>query len=151
MKILYIFILMMGFFGVQAVAQDNNKIDFENIAGELRCPTCTGLSVLDSDAEFSNKIKDIVKEKLKEGKNKDQILEFFVGRYGPWILREPPKEGLNLLAWLIPLLVIILGPLFVWFRFWKHQPNKVDYQLVSREEILEKFHKELKTIQSKKG
>ena len=40
---------------------------FRDVAGELRCPTCTGLSVLDSDAKFSVQIKDEVREQLEKG------------------------------------------------------------------------------------
>ena len=65
----------------------DNKEFFKDVAGELRCPTCTGLSVLDSDASFSVQIKDQVDEQIKEGKSKDEILSFFVERYGPWILK----------------------------------------------------------------
>ena len=48
----------------------DNKDFFKDVAGELRCPTCKGLSVLDSDASFSVQIKDQVDEQIKEGKSK---------------------------------------------------------------------------------
>src|SRR5689334_3500058 len=88
----------------------DNDPYFRDVAKELRCPTCTGLSVLESDASFSVQIKDQVKEQIGLGKNKEQIVSYFVDRYGPWILREPPKQGFNLLAWLVPSLLLCLGP-----------------------------------------
>ena len=51
---------------------------FRDIAGELRCPTCTGLSVLDSDASFSVQIKDEVRRQLKDGADKEAILKFLM-------------------------------------------------------------------------
>ena len=132
-------------------AEKVDKFEFEDVAGDLRCPTCTGLSILDSDAEFSNSIKGIVKKKLSEGKSKDEILSFFVSRYGPWILREPPKEGINLFAWLIPLLVILLGPLFIWFRFWRYHPNTEDIKLVSRTVIIDEFKSKLEKLKKQRG
>ena len=42
------------------------QMHFKSIAGQLRCPTCTGLSVLDSDAPFSLQIQALVKEQIKQ-------------------------------------------------------------------------------------
>jgi cytochrome c-type biogenesis protein CcmH/NrfF len=92
---------------------------FHDIASSLRCPTCTGLSVLESDARFSQQIKQIVQDQVEAGKSKDEILQYFTERYGPWILRAPPPKGFNVLAWLIPISVLVLGPFAVWFFVWR--------------------------------
>lgn len=94
---------------------------FKDVASELRCPTCVGLSVLESDAPFSKQIKEEVSNQLKAGKSDDEILAWFTERYGPWILRAPPKSGVNLLAWAIPLAALLLGPLALWFFVWRHR------------------------------
>ena len=78
------------------------KQRFFTSADQLKCPTCTGLSVLGSDAAFSMQIRKKVAELVKENKNEKTIKEFFTKRYGLWILRAPPKEGFHLLIWLVP-------------------------------------------------
>lgn len=98
---------------------EEKRDEFLDVAKDLRCPTCTGLSVLESDAPFSKQIKDIVKEQVEAGKNKAEVLQYFTERYGPWILRAPPKQGFNLLAWLVPIAILILGPVLVWFFVWR--------------------------------
>ena len=107
----------------QGLAVERNDIvvdqdEFKDVASDLRCPTCTGLSVLDSDAAFSIQIKNEVKEQMAAGKNKDEILKFFTERYGPWILREPPKQGFHMWAWILPIGTLILGPLLIWIFVW---------------------------------
>lgn len=92
-----------------------NQDEYRDVAGQLRCPTCTGLSVLDSDAPFSVQIKNEVKEQLVQGKSEKDILKFFQDRYGPWILRSPPVAGVNALAWIIPIASMLLGPVLIWF------------------------------------
>ena len=131
-------------FATQLQLNAAENIDFDDVAGQLRCPTCTGLSVLDSDADFSVQIKNNVREQLKKGNSEKEILNFFVDKYGPWILREPPKEGFNLFAWLIPSFFMMFGPLFIWFFFWrgKSQLNEASYSQ-SREEILERMKNEI--------
>ena len=69
---------------------------FFSSADKLKCPTCTGLSVLGSDATFSMQIRKKVVELVKNKKDPQAIEEFFVKRYGEWILRTPPKKRLSL-------------------------------------------------------
>ena len=116
--------------------------EFRDVASDLRCPTCTGLSVLDSDAPFSVQIKNEVKEQLAAGKGKSEILRFFTDRYGPWILREPPKDGINLWAWLIPGGILLIGPILIWYFVWSRQQgadqgsDTFDYEPKPVEEII---------------
>jgi len=100
------------------------ELEYREIAEQLRCPTCTGLSVLESDAPFSVQIKNEVMQQLGQGKTKTQILSFFTDRYGPWILRTPPKSGVNWLAWAIPVLILIIGPFAVWFFVWRNRKDE---------------------------
>lgn len=106
-----------GDFAVDQAFQDR----FRDVASELRCPTCVGLSVLESDAPFSKQIKTEVTNQLRSGKSGDDILKFFTERYGPWILRSPPKDGVNILAWGIPLAMLVGGPVCVWFFIWRRR------------------------------
>ena len=77
------------------------------ISDGLRCPTCQGISVNDSEAAFSRQIRDKVRRMLQEGQNGEQIRAYFVSRYGEWILRAPKKEGLGLVLWVLPGLLIL--------------------------------------------
>ena len=80
------------------------------ISDGLRCPTCQSISVNDSEAAFSKQIRDKVRRMLTEGQNEEQIRAYFVSRYGEWILRAPKKEGLGLVLWVLPgLLILVVG------------------------------------------
>lgn len=112
-----------------------DPIDFRDVAGDLRCPTCTGLSVLESDATFSIQIKEQVAEQMRTGKSKKEIIDFFVDRYGPWILRAPPMQGVNSLAWIVPIAAMLIGPFFIWFFVWRKRQAPTQVQLRSASEI----------------
>jgi cytochrome c-type biogenesis protein CcmH len=85
------------------------------ITDELRCPTCQALSVKDSDASFSNQIRDKVRHMVQEGQSDDDIKAYFVSRYGEWILRAPKKQGFGLVLWVLPFAAIVgVGVLLVW-------------------------------------
>lgn len=119
---------------------------FREVAGKLRCPTCTGLSVLDSEAQFSVQIKDEVKKQMQEGKTEQDILAFFTERYGPWILREPPKDGVNSIAWWLPAGILVLGPFLVWFFIWRRETRVATHGMRSTEAILQEMRAELQHI-----
>ena len=117
---------------------------FRDVASDLRCPTCVGLSVLESDAPFSKQIKDEVTSQLKAGKSHEEILTFFTERYGPWILRVPPKTGVSILAWAIPLAVLLAGPLAVWFLVWRRRDDLAGVEAVKPlEEILAEWNRDI--------
>ncbi|SME97602.1 cytochrome c-type biogenesis protein [Pseudobacteriovorax antillogorgiicola] len=132
-------------FGQESQLSDND-LNFKDVAGELRCPTCTGLSVLDSDAKFSVQIKDQVKEQMEKGRSKDEILEFFVERYGPWILREPPKEGFNIVAWIVPIAMLFLGPIIIWASVWRKKVTVDTFGVRSDEKIVEEMKSALERM-----
>lgn len=131
--------------------------EFRDVASDLRCPTCTGLSVLDSDAPFSVQIKNEVKQQLAAGKDKSEILSFFTDRYGPWILREPPKQGINLWAWIIPAGMLLLGPVLIWCFVWnrRHGSETIDHENEFEprriEEIVSEMNRKIEDLRRKNG
>jgi cytochrome c-type biogenesis protein CcmH len=51
----------------------------------------------------------MVRDQLAQGESRDEILQFFVDRYGPGVLAEPPRSGFNLLVWIVPPVALLLG------------------------------------------
>jgi cytochrome c-type biogenesis protein CcmH/NrfF len=140
-----------GVKGLLGSDSKDNNLYFRDVAKEFRCPTCTGLSVLESDASFSVQIKDQVHEQIKLGKSKDEIVKYFVERYGPWILREPPKEGFNLLAWAVPIGLLILGPILIWLFIWRRKMQFNAHGVRSTEALIKEMHDRLLLMKEKKG
>ncbi len=104
-------ILPAALFGEETLDQRVREI-----AHQLRCPTCQAMSVKESEAGLATNMKMKIREMLREGKSEKEILAFFVQRYGEWILRSPKKEGINLLLWFSPGILIALAALGLFFR-----------------------------------
>ena len=79
------------------------------IAKNLRCLICQGQSVHDSDSEFANSLKIIVKQKLDDGKNEKEIYEFMKKKYGEWILYDTEFNKNTYFLWLLPILMFLIG------------------------------------------
>ena len=112
-KILHIAILSFIFFTFKIYAIENIDERIKNLTLELRCMTCQNQSIYDSDAEFSNDIKEIVKQKLQEGESERDIKKFLVERYGEYILFRPLVNFNNIFLWSFPFILLIFGVFFV--------------------------------------
>ena len=91
--------LLLGQAAAQDVVLDPRVFE---IGRELRCPTCVAESVSESNAAIAREMRQIIQEQLDAGRTRSEILGFFQDRYGDWILLEPPRRGLLLLVWLLP-------------------------------------------------
>ena len=121
-KILHTAILSLIFFTFKIYAIENIDERVKNLTLELRCMTCQNQSIYDSDAEFSNDIKKIVKQKLQEGESERDIKKFLVERYGEYILFRPLMNYNNIFLWSFPFILLIIGLFFVLI---KSKGNKV--------------------------
>ena len=84
------------------------------LASELRCPVCQGNSIQDSPSELAQQMRDLIRDQLRAGKTPDEVRAYFVAKYGEWILLTPRATGFNLVVYLVPLAVLIVGGLVVW-------------------------------------
>ena len=79
------------------------------LAEELRCLTCMGQSIADSQSSFSTDMKREIREMVRTGKNDKEIIEFMVQRYGDFVLYRPPVKSTTWLLWGGPFLFLILS------------------------------------------
>jgi cytochrome c-type biogenesis protein CcmH len=63
---------------------------------------CQNLSVADSPSEMAHQMRDLIRERLQVGDRPEDVVAYFVQRYGEWVLLAPPARGLNLVLWLAP-------------------------------------------------
>ncbi|PCI28517.1 MAG: cytochrome C biogenesis protein CcmH [SAR324 cluster bacterium] len=137
--------LSTAFSGLQADELDDQV---RQIAHKLRCPTCQGLSVKESEAGLADNMKAKIRSLLEEGKTEEEILQFFVDRYGEWILRSPQMKGFNLLLWLAPGTLIFLTCLILFFKMRQKSITTLKPEAINplNEEELAQIEKELQNL-----
>ena len=96
-----------------SVFSENIKISENQIYKNLRCLVCQGQSISESNSDFANTIKLVVKDKLSEGYNENEIYSFLVSKYGEWIVYKPSFSSSNLLLWTLPYIFLLLGAFFL--------------------------------------
>ncbi|HSJ24283.1 MAG TPA: cytochrome c-type biogenesis protein [Longimicrobiales bacterium] len=86
------------------------------ISSQLRCVVCQGLSLQDSPSQLAQEMRAIVREKLEEGMTPAEVKAYFLDRYGEWVLLAPEPKGFNLLVYVMPVLMLVGGAGFVFFK-----------------------------------
>lgn len=79
--------------------------DLEN---QLMCPVCHTL-LNDSQSTAANRIRAIIQDKHDAGWSEARTRNYLIAQYGEEILAAPPRHGFDLLAWLIPGVVLLGG------------------------------------------
>jgi len=82
-----------------------------DIAQKLRCTVCQNQPVSESNSGLAKDMRDVITDKLKQGQTEAQIMQFFVERYGDYVLLEPPRSGNGVPLWVFPPLVLLLAVL----------------------------------------
>jgi cytochrome c-type biogenesis protein CcmH len=100
---------------------DGVEARVQAIAAELRCPVCQNLSVADSPSPLAREMRAEIEAQIAAGRTDAEIRAFFVERYGDWVLLSPPRRGLNLLPWLVPIGGVLVGA-GVWVALARRRP-----------------------------
>ena len=114
-KIIVFFVII----NLSAVYAGIAKVEQNEIFKNIRCLICQGQSVADSNSEFAQTIKLVVKDQINEGKSEKEIYDFLVEKYGDWIIYKPPFNSNNFLLWILPYLVFMSGGVIIFLLFKK--------------------------------
>ena len=82
---------------------------FQELSKTLRCPKCQNNTIGDSNAELAVDLRQKVYEMTKEGKSKQEIIDYMIARYGNFITYNPPLTLATSILWVGPFSVIVLG------------------------------------------
>jgi cytochrome c-type biogenesis protein CcmH len=118
-----------------------------DVSAQLRCVVCQNLSVADSPSEMAAQMRGIVRERLEAGETPEQVHEYFVARYGEWILLAPRRTGFNLLVWGFPLAALAVGftTVALLLRRWTRRRRVVPAPVAVDPAMRERIRRELET------
>jgi len=100
----------------------------EELAAEiesmLKCPVCRSQSVRTSRSFMAEDMSRRIRRMVAEGRSKEEIREYFVARYGDYIVLAPRKEGFTWTVWLLPFALVLGGAVTIVAvaRRWRGQP-----------------------------
>ena len=92
------------------------------LANELRCLVCQNQTIADSNAPLAEDLRNQVREKMQQGANDSEIIDFMVARYGDFVLYRPPFKATTFLLWFGPLLLLAAGSIVLLRRLLRRPP-----------------------------
>src|SRR5204863_4806392 len=94
--------------GTRSASSD--PVDRANaLAQTIKCPTCRGQAVSNSDAPASAAIREEITRRIDAGQSNDEIRDYFAKQYGDDILLRPAASGFGGLVWVAPVVVLVAG------------------------------------------
>ena len=122
--IIIISIFLVHFFSnnTQAVEPDEilknqeQELRAREISKNIRCMVCQNQSIDESNAPLAKDLRILIREKIKEKKNNDEIYEFLTDRYGDFILLNPPFKLNTLVLWFFPFIFFGIGIFIIFFH-----------------------------------
>ena len=76
---------------------------------ELRCLVCQGQSIADSNAELAGDMRAMVRQRIANGEQPEQVRAWLIQRYGNWVSYRPPVEPVTWPLWAAPILLLLAG------------------------------------------
>ena len=119
MKLKFFFVFFI--FYMQSVFGIEKTIEPNLIYKNLRCLVCQGQSISDSNSDFAQTIKLVVKDLIDEGKTEDEIYSFMSDKYGEWIVFKPQLNSQNSLLWILPYIALFFGGFLIFKLVKKRQ------------------------------
>jgi cytochrome c-type biogenesis protein CcmH len=110
------------------------------IAAELRCLVCQNQTIADSHAELAIDLKNQVREMVRQGKTRDDVVDYMVQRYGDFVRYRPPVKPTTYLLWIGPFLLLAGGLIILTVNLRKRR------ELISESPLSEEEHKKLESI-----
>lgn len=93
------------------------------LSAHLRCMVCQNQSIDDSDASLARDLRVLVRERITAGDTDDEVLDYLVDRYGEFVLLKPRVSGRNLVLWITPAALLVIGA-FGFFVYVRRRPSE---------------------------
>jgi len=119
MKKLFVLMTLMLSFSVAAVIDvydfetDEQEALFRTLTAELRCPKCQNNNLADSNASIAKDMRQKTYNMVVEGQNEDQIVTYWIDRFGNFVLYKPPVTLGTAILWVGPGLFVLFGGLII--------------------------------------
>ncbi|CEI85470.1 cytochrome c-type biogenesis protein CcmH [Ehrlichia minasensis] len=89
----------------------NNDMELRaiNLFKIVRCLICSGESIYESQSQLAYDMRSMIRNKIQNGYNDNQIITELQNYYGNQIIINPPYNSYTYLLWILPALIFIIG------------------------------------------
>jgi cytochrome c-type biogenesis protein CcmH len=120
------------------------------IARQMYCPVCENTPLDVCPTQACAEWRELIRDELAQGWSEQQIMDYFVQRFGARVLATPPATGLNWLVYVIPPIAFLAGAFLLYrafqsFRKPAPEPEvEAAIQTVNDDPYIERIEEELR-------
>ena len=100
----------------EVLENEKQETRARNISKNIRCMICQNQSIDESNAPLAKDLRILIRNKIKEGKNNEEIYKFLTDRYGDFIILKPPIKFSTLALWVLPFIFFTIGIFIVFYH-----------------------------------
>ena len=112
-----LFICLTQFFSTSSIGVEpdevlkNKKQELRarDISKNIRCMVCQNQSIDESNSPLAKDLRILIRNKIKEGNEDEEIYKFLTDRYGDFILLKPPFKISTYALWFLPFIFLMIG------------------------------------------
>jgi cytochrome c-type biogenesis protein CcmH len=112
--VLFFVLISFSVGGGTTVEEGPLDVQLREVSKTLRCAVCQSESIWESNAGLAKQMREVIRERLEQGQSPDEIRDYFVSRYGEYILLKPGKHGMNWILWVGPFVLLLIGLFFLY-------------------------------------
>ena len=111
---------------------------YEALLLEYRCLKCQNQNLAGSNADLAGDLRDEIRDQVRAGKNRSEIDDYLVSRYGDFVLYRPKLKPSTLVLWFGPFLLLLIAGWYALKIVRQHRDltasdaNPVDVENVNR-------------------
>lgn len=89
---------------------------YRDLVLELRCPKCQNQNIADSNAVVAKDMRNKTIELVKQGQDRQQVIDYMVTRYGQFAHYQPPLNVATSMLWIVPIGFVFIAVLLLYRR-----------------------------------
>jgi len=100
----------------QTLTSEQDKVA-KSLDNKLIAPCCFQGTLAEHQSPIATQLRGELRTLIAKGEGEQEILDYFVGKYGERILAAPRVRGFNLLAYVMPVVGLAVGSVLILLLF----------------------------------
>lgn len=119
-------LIISGLIGLgSAPIASAEQASLPDIEDEVMCPIC-GTILEASNSPQAEREREFIRAQIAQGKSKEEIQDALVAEYGPDVLAVPDTKGFDLVAWVVPILGLLVAVGLLGVALWRIKRKPAD-------------------------
>lgn len=102
----FLLLLLFSIYSFAYADTQDNAMRARKLYSQVRCATCQGQSIEDSNSEHAKMTRDFIDDQINQNKSDEEILENIRIMYGEFLVFDPKFSYHTLMLWIVPFMVL---------------------------------------------